>query len=73
MQVYSFSWCVFSFDQQCYIKANSEEKAKEIFNKEIRDKDSTSVWAAHYATVSNLNEKYIESWIDKNITIHFFE
>lgn len=78
MNIYLFSWCVCSFDQRCIIKASSKEKAQEIFNKEVRDKnrkevDAAKPWAAHFASVSNLSEVYLEIYLNKNFTIDYSE
>ena len=71
MNVYQFSWCVCSFDQECNIAASTEEIAKKIFKEKVIGENTT--WAANHAHVYNLNDKYTKQYIDNNIKIHYSE
>lgn len=71
MNVYRFSWCVCSFDQEANILASTEEIAKAIFKEKVTGNNTT--WAANYALCYCLNEKYTQSYIDANVKINFSE
>lgn len=71
MNVYRFTWCVCSFDQECNILASTEEIAKAIFKEKIIGDNTT--WAANHAYCYCLNGRYTQEHIDKNVKIHFSE
>lgn len=67
MNIYRFSWCTCSFDQEVHIEASSKKLAKRIFSNKVGEIND-------YTSIINLSKIYKRKALrEMKLKIHFKE